>query len=259
MIAVWVWAFRVIVRLASGEAVDLRTPHAEATFVSVCEAAARRGRFALTLTAIRELAVVAGVIVVARLRPLLPKRGLRLPDVADSMRGLRIGVRPLVRSHPGYLEMAIFVLGVAVGVNLLVFTIVNALWIRPMPFPDPERVVTVTERAWTRLDGAQLQIFGAGIAGQVDTTGWSAGLRPRIEIAGRLPETLGVTSGYFRVLQLPVHGRDFSANDELEGAEPVAIISDRLWAGAFGRRDDVIGAVVPSKPISLRIIGVRAG
>ncbi len=48
--------------------------------------------------------------------------------------------------------MSTFVLAVAVGVNLLVFTIVNALWIRPLPFPDPERVVTVTESAWLRLD-----------------------------------------------------------------------------------------------------------
>jgi putative ABC transport system permease protein len=256
MIAVWMRLFRGIVRLARGEAVDLRTPHAEATFASVCEAAARRGRIALTVTAIRELAVVAGVIVLARLRPLLPERRPYLPDLADAFRGLRLGVRSLVRSHPGYLAMAIFVLAVAVGVNLLVFTIVNALWIRPMPFPDPERVVTVTERIWTRLDGPQLQIFAGGIAGQLDATGWNAGLRPKIGIGGRFPETLGVTSGYFNVLQLPIRGRDFSPGDELEGAEPVAIISDRLWSVAFARRDDVIGAVVPTEPVSLRVIGV---
>jgi putative ABC transport system permease protein len=211
---------------------------------------------ALTVTAIRELAVVAGVIGLARLRPLLPRRPQSVPDVADAFRGLRIGVRSLLRSHPGYLAMAVFVLAVAVGVNLLVFTVVNALWIRPMPFPDPERVVTVTERTYTRLDSPQLQIFSGGLAGQIDSTGWNAGLRPKIEIGGRLPETLGVTSSYFKVLQLPIRGRDFSAEEELEGAEPVAIISDRLWASAFGRREDVIGAVVPSQPVSLRVIGV---
>jgi putative ABC transport system permease protein len=256
MIAVWMRLFRGIVRLASGEAVDLRTPHAQATFASVCEAAAQRGRIALTITGIRELAVVAGVIGLARLRPLLPERRLYLPDIADACRGLRIGVRSLLRSHPGYLAMAIFVLAVAVGVNLLVFTIVNALWIRPMPFPDPERVVTVTERTWTRLEAPQLRIFAGGIAGQLDATGWNAGLRPKIDIGGRFPETLGVTSGYFNVLQLPIRGRDFSPGDELEGAEPVAIISDRLWSVAFARRDDVIGAVVPTQPVSLRVIGV---
>jgi len=256
MTATWMRVYRTMARLARGEAVDLRTPHAEATFGSICEAAARRGLVALTVTAIRELAVVAGVIGLARLRPLRPRHRPRLPDIPDWLRGLRIGVRSLLRRHPGYLAMAIFVLAVAVGVNLLVFTIVNALWIRPMPFPDPERVVTITERAWTRLDGPQLQIFGGGVAGQVDTTGYNAGLRPHIETAGRRPETLGVTSGYFNVLRLPIRGRDFSPDDEREGAEPVAIISDRLWAGAFARRDDIIGAVVHAQPFSIRVIGV---
>jgi predicted permease len=256
MIPTWMRLYRAIARLARGEAVDLRTAQAEATFLSVCAAAARRGRLALTLTATSELAVVAGVIVAARFGPLLPRRRPRLPVVRDSLRGLRIGVRSLLRSHPGYVAMAIFVLAVAVGVNLLVFTIVNAIWIRPMPFPDPERVVTITNSAWTRLDAPQLKIFGGGVAGQVDTTEYYAGLRPQMGIAGRFPETLGVTSGYFKVLQLPIRGRDFTADDDREGAEAVAIISERLWAGAFDRRGDIIGAVLPTQPRSVRIIGV---
>ncbi len=256
MIAVWVRMYRAVVRFARGEAVDLHTAYAEATFASVCEAAARRGQLALTTTAIRELTVVAAGIAIASLRPLLPRRRPHVPDPGDWLRGLRISVRSLFRSHRGYVVMSTFVLAVSVGVNLLVFTIVNALWIRPLPFPDPERVVTVTESAWGRLDDPQLQIFGGGTAGQAITTDRNAGLRPQIEIAGRLPETLGVTSGYFRVLRLPVRGRDFTDEDELDGAEPVAIISDRLWASVFGRRPEVIGSVIPAKPLSIRVIGV---
>jgi putative ABC transport system permease protein len=248
--------YRCIVRAARFDTADLRTAHAEATFASVCDAAARRGRIALTNTVIRELSVVAGVIALGYLRTLLPARWPHLPQPGDSLRSLRIGVRSLLRSHPGYLLMSTFVLAVAVGVNLLVFTIVNALWIRPLPFPDPERVVTITESRWIRLDGPQLQIFEGGIAGQVDTTDTNAGLRPRIEIAGRVPETLGVTSGYFQVLRLPLRGRDFTLEDERDGAEPVAIISDRLWRAVFGRDAEVIGAVVPAQPFSIRIIGI---
>jgi predicted permease len=143
-----------------------------------------------------------------------------------------------------------------VGVNLLVFTIVNALWIRPLPFPEPDRVVTITNAGWVRLDGPQLRIFDGGVAGQVDTTEYQAGLRPRVEVAGRMPEILGVTSAYFRVLRLPIRGRDFTGDDERAGAEPVAIISDRLWAGAFGRRPEIIGSVIPSQPLAMRVIGV---
>ena len=144
MITAWLRIFRVIARGARGEAIDLRSAHAEATFRSVCEAAARRGRLALTITAIRELTVLAWSIALASLRLWLPRRRPHLPDAGDWLRGTWIGARSLFRSHPGYLAMSTFVLAVAVGVNLLVFTIVNALWIRPLPFPDPEQVVTIT-------------------------------------------------------------------------------------------------------------------
>ncbi len=67
---------------------------------------------------------------------------------------------------------------------------------------------------------------------------------------------MGVTSTYFQLLRLPIRGRDFTADDQLDGAEPVAIISDRLWAGLFARRAEVVGAVLPAQPFPVRIIGV---
>jgi len=176
-----------------------------------------------------------------------------LEELAQS---LRVAAR-LCR-HPGYLAMSTFVLAVSVGINLLVFTVVNALWIRPLPFPEPERVVTILKQPHIplTLDVPQLKIFEGGIAGQVETTDYFAVLRPQIGIAGQVPETLGVTSGYFRVLRLSIRGRDFTPECEQDGAEPVAIISDRLWSRSFGRRPDVIGAVLPAKPLPIRIIGV---
>jgi len=156
--------------------------------------------------------------------------------------------------------MSAFVLAVSIGVNLLVFTVVNALWIRPLPFPEPDRVVTILPEhlGFVRLDGPLFKMFEGGVAGQVITTDSHEGLRPRIELAEtkQEPETLGVTSGYFRVLGLTIRGRDFTPADELQGAEPVGIISDRLWNNAFGRRTEVIGAVLPAKPVPLRVIGV---
>lgn len=176
-----------------------------------------------------------------------------LEELAQS---LRVAAR-LCR-HPGYLAMLTFVLAVSVGINLLVFTVVNALWIRPLPFPEPERVVTILKQPGIplTLDLPELRIFEGGIAGQVETTDYHAALRPQIEIAGQAPEALGVTTGYFRVLRLTLRGRDFTPEDERDGAEPVAIISDRLWSRSFGHRPDVIGAVLPAKPLSIRVIGV---
>lgn len=183
-----------------------------------------------------------------------------LHSCATGFRGLEGGyMRSLTRlfgNHRGYVAMSTLVLAVSVGINLLVFTVVNALWIRPLPFPEPERVVTILQEMLIWGDYPQRRIFEGGVAGQVETTDYNAGLRPQIEIAGQVPETLGVTSGYFRVLGLTIRGRDFTPEDEQDGAEPVAIISDRLWSRSLGRRPDVIGAMLPAKPLSIRVVGV---
>ena len=126
-------------------------------------------------------------------------RGWFLAELALT---LRVAAR--LRRHPGYVAMSTFVLAVSVGINLLVFTVVNALWIRPLPFPDPERVVTIlNELPHGSVDSPRFRIFEGGAAGQVETTEYNAGLRPQIEIGGQVPEILGVTSGYFRVTAEP--------------------------------------------------------
>ena len=166
----------------------------------------------------------------------------------------------LFRSHPGYVVISTFVLAASTGINLLVFTVVNALWIRPLPFLAPERVVTIPGSisfGTTDLHHPAFQIFDGGVAGQVVTNEMFPWLRlPRIEIAAQDLETLAVTSGYFKVLGVGIRGRDFTEEDERDGAEPVAIISDRLWARALGGRTEAIGAVLPAKPLSVRVVGV---
>jgi predicted permease len=249
-------AYRLIARAARFEAADLATAQAEATFMQVCHAAARRGSLALATVALRELAVVAVVIALAWFGRLPSPR---LPRGLFSPRDFLIGARSLFRTHRGFVAMATLTLAVAVGVNLLVFTVVNALWIRPLPFPEPERVVTVMTRSlgFGSLERPEFEIF-EGVAGQALTVDTNLGLRPQIGIdgVGRELEVLGVTPGYFRVFGLPIRGRDFRSEDDDVGAEPVAIIGDRLWAHAFGRRAEIIGAVVPATPIPIRIIGV---
>ena len=108
--------------------------------------------------------------------------------------------------------MATFVLAVSIGINLVVFTLVNALWIRPLAFPDPEQVVTIIpELGHVRLNSPDLTIFHGAVAGQVITSGPNEALRPRVEIAGagQQLETLGVTSRYFKVLEARIRGRGF--------------------------------------------------
>jgi putative ABC transport system permease protein len=167
--------------------------------------------------------------------------------------------------------LSVAIITLAVGANLVVFTVVNALWLRPRPVERPDRVAMVmadtsssgsAEHFFFAEFGLQREVRESGafttVAGQVMTTGsneqWQS--RLSIEAVGHEIETIGVTSEYFRVLGLTIRGRDFTRSDDRYGAEPVAIISDRLWDMVFHRRADAIGAVWPAVPMAVRIIGI---
>lgn len=165
-----------------------------------------------------------------------------------------------LRNHPGYVCLASGTLALTVGINLLVFSVVDALWLRPLPFVDPAHVITIL--GWrstvTSLKSAALDVFDEPIAGQIVTTGFNDAFKPRITFP-QLPEpleTLGVTPTYFKVLGVPIRGRVFTDEDERIGAEPVGIISHRLWVRVFGRNPDVIGSVVAATPRPIRIVGI---
>lgn len=183
----------------------------------------------------------------------------RVPIVEIVLKDVCHAFRSIQRS-PGYVSLATGVLALAIGINLLVFSIVNALWLRPLPITDPGRVVTILHLLSTvkSLEAPRLKVFDGLVAGQVVTTGFNEAFKPRIsvpEVAEPL-ETLGVTPLYFAVLGVSVRGRVFTDADERTGAEAVAIISDHLWTRAFGRHPDVIGSVVAASPRPLRIIGI---
>lgn len=173
----------------------------------------------------------------------------------------------VVRRHPAYVAFGTVSLALAVGATLAVFTVVNALWLRPLPYPEPERLVTLVYDVATDLDPAFIGIetrYSArwsafeSIAGQVASSGRNGGFAPHLVVdeVGHEVETLAVTSRYFALFGQSIRGRDFTPDDNRAAAEPVAIISDRLWARAFGRRPEIIGAVVAARPFPIRIIGV---
>jgi putative ABC transport system permease protein len=173
-----------------------------------------------------------------------------------TLRSVVTTARRLVRGHRGYVIGATATLAVAIGINLLVFTIVNALWLRPLPFADADRLVAIPSHAWVRLTSPRLRQFEA-VAGQVAMQG-DARHRPEIGMPGvsRSIETLAVTPEYFGFFGLPVRGRDFRPEDDRAGAEPVAIVSHRFWRTAFDGNPDVVGTVIDSTPVRLRVIGI---
>ena len=192
------------------------------------------------------------------------------PKLSTSVRDIlaEIHMPTLIRGHRGYALLTSSSLSLAVGATLVVFTVVNALWLRPVPVPEPDRVVIVVGTTPGEVDARLFSIdwleqeddwrMFDGVAGQIVTSGDQARQAAQLTIAaadGEV-EALGVTSTYFAVLGQAIRGRGFTREDSQPGAEPVAVISDRFWAHAFGRRADVIGALTPAAPQPIRIVGV---
>jgi hypothetical protein len=175
-------------------------------------------------------------------------------------------LRTLVR-YPGYVVTAVITVGLAVGANLVVFSIIDALWLSPSPVSNPDRVL-VAGRGFTSPDASRYSELGLqglreaqsfeAVAGQTVTTGLFEGLRPRIQIAGvdRPLETAGITSQYFEVFGIRLNGREFDDSDgEATGPVPV-VISDRLWHAAWKGRA-VLGDVIEATPTASRHRGFR--
>jgi putative ABC transport system permease protein len=174
----------------------------------------------------------------------------------------------MLRRHPGYVVLASALLALAAGVTVTVFTIVNALWLKPLGVRDADRVVVLMAdtaanaagESWVfgELEGASGWEAFEAVAGQVVTTAEFSEFRRGVAIdqVGRELETAGVTSQYFRVLGQQIRGRDFTPADNRPGAAPVAIISYRLWQQAFGGRGQGVGATVAARPFPITIIGV---
>jgi hypothetical protein len=167
----------------------------------------------------------------------------------------------------GYVALSVLTLALSVGANVVVFTIVNALWLRPRPVAAPERVVVISS---LNQGGVQFDALGrseldelrrsglfSGVAGQATALGIMGYSKPRLEI-GDAPgavETLAVTADYFEVLGIGVRGRAFTDADDDRAAPTTVIISDRLWRDRFDG-GDVIGQTVPTSYEPTTIIGI---
>lgn len=181
----------------------------------------------------------------------------------DSLRqDLRFAVRSLFKS-PGFTAIAALCMALGIGANVFVYSPVNAILIRPLPYPEPHRVMHVntwrtgerreTWSSWSYPDYRDLQempgVFSALGAGR--TQSWNVGGMAEPErIAGAR-----VTASLFPMLGFrPVLGRFFLPDEDLDGK--VAIISHGLWQRKFGGDSSVIGRAVTIDGNPYTLIGV---
>jgi len=182
------------------------------------------------------------------------------------VRDLRYAVRAMTRMR-GTAVVAILTLALGIGATTTMFSVVYALLLRPAPFPDPERLVILFNTSVTPRDGLQRLRWSLSntvelerVAASFESMGSFTG--PLLTLSGQGdPEHAdGETAsrGYFRTLRVnPIAGRVFSADEcSPAGAQPVALISSRLWQRRFAGDPAALGRTMIVNEVPLTIIGI---
>jgi putative ABC transport system permease protein len=176
---------------------------------------------------------------------------------------LHYGAR-MLRRNPGFAAVAILTLAIGIGANVMIFSIVNGVLLRPLPFPDSQRIVTLWES-----DANRGIVHGTASAAEFldwrdmnhsfqDLSGWRA-LYFTITGNGEPEQVWGsqVSGNFFRMLQVsPVLGRDFSAEDEQIGHEQVVILNYALWQRHYGGDTGIIGRTISLDGTPFVVIGI---
>ena len=179
------------------------------------------------------------------------------------LQDLRYGLRVLWKS-PGFTIVAVLSLALGVGANTAIFSIVNAVLLRSLPFAHPDRLVKIVASnrgVGARDIGLSVPEFDdlrsrAGVFDQVTATQGGPTNLTGAERPQRF-ELLEVSPNYFSMLGTSAHiGRVFGPGDEAPGFAEAAVISDSLWARGFGRDPGVLGRKIQLDNDPYTIVGV---
>ncbi len=248
---------------------DFRLAHGEDAadvFVDLARATRLRGLLPLALLWLRSaLTVVTGGVEERRGtgRRAAGPHGGRGPSLDTFTVELRQAHRALLR-RPAFALMAILTLALGIGATTAVFSVVDTVLLRPLPFPESERLITVRHLApeiaagewgmsqagylYFRRQAETLEDIGAFFEAEAVITGDGP------------PERIGaarVTASLLAVLGVePQLGRPFGVDDDLPGAPPVVLLSHGLWTRSYGADPDIIGTTITLDGLSREVIGV---
>jgi predicted permease len=187
--------------------------------------------------------------------------GLRLFD--EFRRELSYAAR-LLRKTPGFTATALLTLGVCLGANLTIFAVIDSVLLRPLPFPEPSRLVTVFNtypKASVERDGSSLTNYYER-RGQISAFTSLAIYGYGTEIIGEAgsterEQTMRVSPDFFSTLGLgPVIGRTFTDEETTSQTDHVAILSDTFWRQRYNADPHVLGRQVRVNSVPRTVIGV---
>jgi len=170
----------------------------------------------------------------------------------------------MLRKQPGFSAIAILTLALGIGANTAIFSIVNAVLLRPLPYPNADRIMVLNESSGPGQDYSVAlpdyfdwrndnTVFEHLAATHKESRNLSG-------IPGRDPERVScasVTRNFFNIVGLPPEiGRTFGEDEDKVGAPPVVVISDRLWRRIFNADPGVLGRSITLHDQNYTVIGV---
>jgi predicted permease len=185
-----------------------------------------------------------------------------LPMLETLIQDLRFGLR-MLRENPGFSLVAILTLALGIGANTTMFSVANAVWLRPLPYPEADRLVLVSHRNTQRGGTSELTPgnYLDLLRQNQSFTHLAAFYDSDFNLTGRgEPERLQgqlAAAALFPLLQAaPSLGRVFTEADDRDGAERVVVLSHGLWQRRFGGQANIIGNTLTLNELPHTVIGV---
>jgi putative ABC transport system permease protein len=190
-----------------------------------------------------------------------------LPFLETFLQDARIGFRSLLKRR-GFASIAILTLALGIGVNTALFTIVHGVLLSPLPFSEPERLVSLWERNLSDDFPSPYNVVSGGVFDDWQRQGASFEQMAAIGEdsanlsgdGGSLPEAIGTRFCSYNLFPMlgvrPIYGRPFSKEDDRLGASGTVILSYGLWKRRYGGNPGVVGKTIllNAKPYS--VVGV---
>jgi len=196
------------------------------------------------------------------------ERGKRLSDYwNDSLQDVRYTFRTLGRD-PGFAAVSILILALAIGANIAVFSVVNTLLLRPLPFPDSQQLVWIAPPptdcglSCATYSADAYEEFREQSRTYQDVTGYEAFSTPdNLRLTGRgepVPATgIDVIGNFFQVLGVqPAIGRLFTQEESRGGFHPVALLANAYWRRQFNSDPAMVGKAIELSGVPVTVVGV---